>query len=534
MLLLDTNDTIYYNKLLQYLINRHNNKEETYKTYNINKNDLDNYKNYLDCNECPFPIYNLSIPDEYDANIKFGRYLNNPCIKTATQLFKKLKLPIPLLELLNKEKNNLTIIEKDTKDTSIKNNIDDSVNIKKNKKTYNTLLRLDFLHDIHNIHISSNYKYDLASLILDDLDVDLKYKQLFIDSFTNNSKNSTKIFSDYFIQNENLDDSLKTTKYILKNNRINLECDREIYTIWLSWIKNKTLKIVLDGLFIQYEASHYIQNSNESQFCASMIQTAFILLLFHNAHKIYHIHNKRNIELKEIILLDGVFNKIEKFFTIKYYKKYLDSLKKSSKTYKVQLETIGTEIQPIYYKKYYNDYTYIETTIDNDVQIHIDENIILTTHHNSLKIKKIKDKLNSLSHINSINMYYDKEELLDLIDELYEIVLKDENTKLKTLLDILIDFNFLKDSYRVDVAIQTDSVFITHDRLAFIYYNLIVKWEKKDNKSLFIRAPLIINNIDPSIQVIIGNNNNIHNNIENNVQENNDNLHNLITMYSKK
>ena len=100
-------------------------------------------------------------------------------------------------------------------------------------------------------------------------------------------------------------------------------------------------------------------------------------------------------------------------------------------------------------------------------------------------------------------MYYDKEELLDLIDELYEIVLKDENTNLKTLLDILIDFNFLKDSYRVDVAIQTDSVFITHDRLAFIYYNLIVKWEKKDNKSLFIRAPLIINNIDPSIQVII-------------------------------
>ena len=76
MLLLYTNDTIYYNKLLQYLINRHNNKEETYKTYNINKNDLDNYKNYLDCNECPFPIYNLSIPDEYDANIKFGRYLN--------------------------------------------------------------------------------------------------------------------------------------------------------------------------------------------------------------------------------------------------------------------------------------------------------------------------------------------------------------------------------------------------------------------------------------------------------------------------
>jgi len=126
--------------------------------------------------------------------------------------------------------------------------------------------------------------------------------------------------------------------------------------------------------------------------------------------------------------------------------------------------------------------------------ISVDENITLSTHHNSIKINKIKDELNSLSlslspHTNSIHMYYDKEELVDFIYELHEIVLKDENTKLKKILDILIDFNFLKDAYRVHVAIQTDSVFITYDRLAFIYYNLIVNWEKKDNKSLFIQTP---------------------------------------------
>jgi len=492
ILLLDTNDTTYYNTLLQYLINRHTDKEQTYKTYNIGENDLENYKNYLNYDKCPFPIYNLPIPHEYDANIEFGRYLNNPCIKTATQLFKKLKLSIPLLELLTKEKNDLqhTIFEKhtkDTKDTSIKNNILDDDKI----RTYNTLLRLVFLYDIHNIHISGNFKNDVSSLILHDLDIDTTYKQLFIDTFTHNSKNCTKIFSDYFIH-ENQEKCCKT-----------IQSDKELYDTWLSWIKNKTLKIVLDGIFIQYEAIHYIQNSNESQFCASMIQSAYILLLFHNAHKIYQIHNKtqHNIYvLEEIILVDGVFNKIERFFTIKYYKKYLDSLKKSSKTNKIQLETIGAEIQPIYYKKYYNNYTYIET-IDNHIQIHIDENIIFTTHHNSIKINKINKIKHELSHtINSINMYYDKEELLDFI---YEIVSKDENTKFKKLLNILIDFNFLKDAYRVDVSIQTDSVFITYDLFAFIYYNLIVKWEKKDNKSLFIRAPLIINNRDPSIQVII-------------------------------
>ena len=136
----------------------------------------------------------------------------------------------------------------------------------------------------------------------------------------------------------------------------NISIRLDVFILLLIMIfKNKTLKIVLDGLFIQYEASHYIQNSNESQFCASMIQAAYILLLFHNAHKIYQNHNKtqqHNIHvLEEIILVDGVFNKIEKFFTIKYYKKYLDTLKQSSKTYKVQLETIGAEIQPIYYKK---------------------------------------------------------------------------------------------------------------------------------------------------------------------------------------
>jgi hypothetical protein len=33
--------------------------------------------------------------------------------------------------------------------------------------------------------------------------------------------------------------------------------------------------------------------------------------------------------------------------------------------------------------------------------------------------------------------------------------------------------NFLRDAFKADVALETDSVFVTHDRLAFIYYKLI-------------------------------------------------------------
>ena len=33
--------------------------------------------------------------------------------------------------------------------------------------------------------------------------------------------------------------------------------------------------------------------------------------------------------------------------------------------------------------------------------------------------------------------------------------------------------NFLRDAFKADVALETDSVFVTHDRIAFIYYKLI-------------------------------------------------------------
>jgi hypothetical protein len=33
--------------------------------------------------------------------------------------------------------------------------------------------------------------------------------------------------------------------------------------------------------------------------------------------------------------------------------------------------------------------------------------------------------------------------------------------------------NFLRDAFKADVAIETNAVFITHDRLAFTYYKMI-------------------------------------------------------------
>lgn len=43
----------------------------------------------------------------------------------------------------------------------------------------------------------------------------------------------------------------------------------------------------------------------------------------------------------------------------------------------------------------------------------------------------------------------------------------------KADLESLWALNFLRDAFKVDVAVSEDCVFITHDRLAFVYYKLI-------------------------------------------------------------
>ena len=50
----------------------------------------------------------------------------------------------------------------------------------------------------------------------------------------------------------------------------------------------------------------------------------------------------------------------------------------------------------------------------------------------------------------------------------------------------LIRLNFLKDAYRIDVALQFDAVFITNDHFAFLWYAILCRWHRLPAKGIFL------------------------------------------------
>ena len=63
------------------------------------------------------------------------------------------------------------------------------------------------------------------------------------------------------------------------------------------------------------------------------------------------------------------------------------------------------------------------------------------------------------THVQMSHMVRDKSDFC-------QYVLADPNKSLWAL-------NFLRDAFKADVAVAEDCVYITHDRLAFVYYKMI-------------------------------------------------------------
>jgi len=82
----------------------------------------------------------------------------------------------------------------------------------------------------------------------------------------------------------------------------------------------------------------------------------------------------------------------------------------------------------------------------------------------------------------NLTFNYKKDELQFLM-KYFETLSEEEWIHWKPLLYQLIDINFFRDSYRAEAAIQTESVFITIDRLAYIYYD--IQATKKQSMCMF-------------------------------------------------
>jgi len=62
------------------------------------------------------------------------------------------------------------------------------------------------------------------------------------------------------------------------------------------------------------------------------------------------------------------------------------------------------------------------------------------------------------------------------------------------------EVNFFRDAYRIDIAIQNNWSYMTHDRLAFAFYNILVTTLGAPNRGIFIAKASVQTSAD-SIQI---------------------------------
>ena len=144
--------------------------------------------------------------------------------------------------------------------------------------------------------------------------------------------------------------------------------------------------------------------------------------------------------------MDGVFNKIDGLLISSFYNNYLRQLSNAKNGITCNLaETIYKE--PIYYKNYYRqDVTVLDSTVTVG-------SYVRKTHKNP----PTKAQLSSMLMNRSPNNAQD-----------------------------VADYNFLRDAYRVDVAIQNDALYITPDQLSYCYYKTIVNIENKEPRGMYL------------------------------------------------
>jgi len=501
---------------------------------NLKKNNKDNteYIAYLE-KKAYYDIAKFSIPDNL-----FETYLNycmNPTIETAQELFKKIKLPIPLENIINLSSQEIDYFLK-RKIIINQTNLNEGGggsrriggggqenHLPSITDIYKELVKLDFLHDFKNLpSFDENSREKLADFILQNIDI--KNKKKIINDFKN-YKNNTFLYSNYFINQANIENLLQNYDFKINKNKhenvnINIDSDATLFNIWLKWSNNIELNIILDGLFINYK---YLQDPSKNGFngfCGSMIQSAFILLLFNNAKFItdtyintitVHINPKYKNKIKTVNLIDGIFNQIEETPPIHYFQIYCNNLKKIcgfDKSGSINIKTIGVKYDPIYFIKYYKPNTIItKNSLNNSLIVKLNNNYTFSSISKPTnKIEKIIENISNHKPIlNSyINLYYNKLELSEFISCLFDIIEKDPGSNtVKEFILTLIDLNFIRDCFRADVAIQNDYVFITKDRLAFTYYSIIVYKENKIHNGMFIQTPYEVDHIK-NLGVIIG------------------------------
>jgi hypothetical protein len=295
------------------------------------------------------------------------------------------------------------------------------------------------MHDL----IGHNSPQNMYKLFEKEIDIPIEIKQLFL----KNSYEFTKYVYDYLCVKSNT--NIFTTKMDLKSRKI----FDDILFIRLQNITK--LEFILDNFI----ASLKITAGDTSEGTLAFVACAFMLVLFANMKRLNLLDNLGDT----IILYDGLFLRMDGNYIQRFLNLFLRSIKRITSVVSAEIQDYNPRVisemkkqfhKPMFFNKYLD--------VDSQIISYPRKNVV-SINNNEYEILKSSNSTNNIS--NTIVFPHNKVKF-------YIYIQNSLSTSNPTSKDLWY-LNFLRDAYKADIAVLDNLVYMTHDRLAYLYYRLI-------------------------------------------------------------
>ena len=400
-----------------------------------------------------------------DAVDVVNSFTTKPNIRTARAFLRHYNIPIPNIPFLIPLDQEIDVPAQTTK----RRRFGGSPQAKKD--LYALFVKLDALHDLNEYESKTHLlRKRTAELVLKNEDVVDSVSREFISNKTGFTRVvATKMMS---LANVSMQSAVYTPP---KADSIELNNYTLLYNEMLKWQSDEELNIVIDCVVA-------FETITANQFLKTLFQCAIILLLFANVEQIKDAAKsisrpKRNSNVKTINLLDGEFNELDNLPLTSFMSRFILRIKRITRI-KGNVNLLKITTRPQFYEKYYKLIIY--THDDKYVQAKIGEYTFTSkredTKHNAPPDLFPKEKVDTFDtkSVKSINT--------NNISTLYAWP---NHTDHADYFNAIIDINVLRDAWRADAAVANGGVFITSDRLSFIYYCMLCKWEGKMRRGFY-------------------------------------------------
>jgi hypothetical protein len=222
----------------------------------------------------------------------------------------------------------------------------------------------------------------------------------------------------------------------------------------------ETISIMIDCLYDSISLSR--QTTNET-FMKSLSQCAYIQIFLYNKCK-------NNISLKEIIFVDGVFNKVDNLFLARFINSWIEYIKNDCKVDNVHYDHIDLSQKPKYISEYLGD---IDIDCNKKIISLGDINIPYNQRENIVRQNLRKEITNALSStnatiirnaiyslINNFSLPCNKKDIRDYLVLCDIARSKKMKERISKKLNEIILIKFFCDIYKIDIALQNKYIFI--------------------------------------------------------------------------